>query len=175
MLTNEAGFANLLAMPFGNGLTVAARNRGSEPNEGVSLSMSVDHATDANRSDYASRMRLRGIYQPAGESGGTLVDQSGAGRWVGFVYEQPEATKTGIGVVEIDGESQSGWSMEYLDGFFGRPGEGEHYFTALTGNQENLAYRYLMLAPVGFSKSLVVRANADDAIGPRLALFYLAK
>ncbi len=94
---------------------------------------------------------------------------------MGFAYEQPEGTKTGIGVVEIDGESRDSWSMEYLDGFFGRPGEGQHYFTALAGNQENLAYRYLMLAPVNFSKSLVVRANAEDAVGARLALFYLAK
>ncbi len=175
VLTRKGGFANLLAMPYGEGLTVAARNRGDAPIENVSLSTSVDRATDANRADYAGRMRLRGIYQPAGAAGSTLVEQAGAGRWVGFVYEQPEGTKTGIGVVEIDGQSESGWSMEYLDGFFGRPGDGENYFTALTGSQGSLAYRYLLLAPVGFTRSLVVRANPDDAVGARLALFYLAK
>jgi hypothetical protein len=173
VLTREEGFANLLAMPYGNGLTVAVRNRGAAPIENVSVSASVDKSGD-KAAEYASRMRLRGIYQPAG-AGGTLVEQAGTGRWVGFVYQQPEGTKTGISAVEIDGQSQPGWSMEYLDAFFGRPGEGENYFTALAAHQGQLAYRYLLLAPVGFHKSLVVRANANDTIGGRLALFYLAK
>ena len=175
VLTEKGGFANLLAMPYGNGLTVAARNRGEKPIENVALSMSVDHATDANRADYAGRMRLRGIFQPAAGDGEVLVEQFGAGRWVGFVYEQPEEGATGIADVEIDGQPRDGWSMEYLDPFFGRPGEGRHYFTALAGCQENLAWRYLVLAPVGFEKSLVVRANSGDTIGSRLALFYLQK
>ncbi len=175
VLTKKGGFANLLAMPYGNGLTVAARNRGAAPVENVALSASVDHAGEGKAAEYSGRMRLRGIYQPPGSAGGALVEQVGAGRWVGFVYEQPEGAKTGISMGEVDGQPQPGWSMEYLDAFFGRPGEGENYFTALAGHQGALAYRYLLLAPVGFNKSLVVRSNPNDAVGARLALFYLAK
>ncbi|MGD9720680.1 MAG: DUF1080 domain-containing protein [Pirellulales bacterium] len=173
VLTQKEGFANLLAMPYGNGLVVTARNRGTSPIANLSLSASVDHATEQNRADYAGRMRLRGIFQLAGDAERPLVQQTGAGRWVGFVYEQPQDATTGIADVEIDGQSSVGWSMEYLDPLFGRPGEPQNFFTALAGRQGNLAWRYMMLAPVTFEKSLVVRANASDQVGERLALFYL--
>jgi hypothetical protein len=175
VLTQKGGFANLLAMPYGNGLTVAARNRGAESIENVAMSMSVDRATDQTRDDYTGRMRLRGIFQPARADNRELLEQLGAGRWVGFVYEQPDEAMTGISTVEIDGQPRDGWAMEYLDPFFGRPGESPNFFTALAGRQGNLAWRYLLLGPVGFKTSLRVRANSGDVVGDRLALYYLAK
>jgi hypothetical protein len=175
VLTLEDGFANLLAMPYGNGLMVTARNKSDKPIENVEVSMSVDHATDANRADYAGRMRLRGVFQPAGSSGDALVRQSGKGRWVGFVCEQPTDATCGIASVEVDGQPHDGWAMKTLDPYFGRPGESPDFFTALAGRQGPLAWRYMLLAPVSFSDSFTVRANAGDAVGARLALFYLAK
>ena len=65
--------------------------------------------------------------------------------------------------------------MKYLDPFFGRPGEGTDFFTALSGRQGSLAWRFMMLAPVSFEESIAVEANEGDAVGGRLALFYLAK
>jgi hypothetical protein len=175
VLTRKDGVANLLSMPYGAGLKVAARNRGAKPIENVALSMSVDQATDKNRADYAGRMRLRGIYQPAGSAGSDLVRQAGSGRWVGFVYQQAAETETGIASLEIDGTARDGWAMRELDAFFGRPGEGENFITALAGRQGELSWRYLLLAPVTFEQSLVVKANDGDKVGGRLALFYLKK
>ena len=56
VLTKEGGFANLLAMPYGNGLTVAARNRGAAPIENVSVSASVDPASDAKAAEYRAKL-----------------------------------------------------------------------------------------------------------------------
>ncbi|MEX0678563.1 MAG: DUF1080 domain-containing protein, partial [Pirellulales bacterium] len=96
VMTSRDGFANLLAMPYGAGITIAARNRGEKTIEGVAVSMSVDRATDSNRADYAGRMRLRGVFQAADSLSGELVHQLGRGRWVSLVYEQPEGAATGI-------------------------------------------------------------------------------
>jgi len=175
VLTRKDGVASLLSMPFGAGLTVAARNRGDKPIENVAVSMSVEQATDKNRADLAGRMRLCGIYQPAGSAGTELVRQAGSGRWVGFVYQQADETETGIAALEVDGTARDGWAMRELDAFFGRPGEGENFFTALAGRQGELSWRYLLLAPVTFEQSLVVKANDGDKVGGRLALFYLKK
>jgi hypothetical protein len=173
VLTREEGFASLLAMPYGAGLAVAARNRGAKSIENVALSMSVDEASDSNREDYAGRMRLRGVFQPAGA--GELVRQAGSGRWVGLVYDQRDGTTTGITAVEVDGRPCDGWQMRDLDPYYGRPGEPRNFFTALAGRQGALGWRYMLLAPVSFEQSLVVRAGEGDTIGDRLALFYLSK
>jgi hypothetical protein len=170
--TQLNGYANMLAMPYGNGLTVAARNRGEKPIENVGFSMSVDRATDANRDQYASRMRLRGIYQPPGAAEKQLVDQHGKGRWVSLVYEQPEGSATGIASLTIDGKETDGWAMEDLDPLWGRPSEGENYYTALSGHRGALGWRYLVLEPVSFDSSLVLKPTGEK-LGGRLALFYL--
>jgi hypothetical protein len=170
----KEGAANLLAMPYGSGLSVAARNRGSKAIEKVAISMSVDRATDKSRDDYKNRMRLRGIFQPAGSVPGNLVRQTGHGRWIGLVYEQPENSPTGLASLAVDGKECEGWSMADLDAFWGRPGEARDFSRALSGRRGSLAWRYLLLEPVGFRESLVLKCNAGDALGDRLALFYLA-
>ena len=63
--------------------------------------------------------------------------------------------------------------MDDLDPLWGRPGEGENFFTALAGHRGTMAWRYLLLEPVSFEQSLVVNANDGDKLGGRLALFYL--
>jgi 3-keto-disaccharide hydrolase/Protein of unknown function (DUF2961) len=173
VLTARGGFANLLAMPYGAGLTVAARNRGEKPIEEVSVSMSVDRATDANRADYAGRMRLRGVFQAADSLCENLVEKLGSGRWVGFVYEQPEEAATGIASLLLDGRACEGWQMADLDPFWGRPGESENFYRGLSGRSGRLAWRYMLLAPVSFEQSLVLAPAAGDKLGSRLALFYL--
>jgi hypothetical protein len=170
--TQLDGYANLLAMPYGNGLTVAARNRGERPIEKVGFSMSVDRATDANRAEYAGRARLRGIFQPAGAASEELINEHGSGRWVGFVYEQPEGAPIGIASLTVDGKEVDGWAMEDLDPLWGRPGEGENYYTALSGHRGALGWRFLVLEPVSFQNSLVLKPTGEN-IGGRLALFYL--
>lgn len=168
------GFANLLAMPYGQGLTVSLRNRGAKPVEKVAVSMSVDRATDANRADYAGRMRLRGVFQPAGSLNQNLAQQAGAGRWVGLVYQKPEEAATGIATLEVDGQPREGWTMDDLDPLWGHAGEGGRtFFRALSGRRQGLAWSYLLLAPVDFHQSLVIKPHDGDKLGDRLALFYL--
>ena len=105
----------------------------------LAFSMSVDRATDKNRADYAGRMRLRGIFQPAGPPSSELVQQAGGGRWVALVYEQPdEARDRHRRRSRSTAQPRDGWAMADLDPFWGRPGEGENYFTALAGRQGNL-------------------------------------
>ncbi len=172
--TLEGGYVNMLAMPYGNGLTVAARNRGDKPIEKVGFSMSVDRATGGKAADYAGRMRLRGVYEPAGPATKELVEQHGKGRWVAIVYEQPNEATTGITALAIDGQEVDGWRMDDLDPLWGRPGEGENYYTALAGHRESLGWRYLVLEPVSFDQSLVLKPRGEK-LGGRLALFYLAE
>lgn len=168
------GFANLLAMPYGQGLTVSLRNRGERGIENVAVSMSVDKATDANRADYAGRMRLRGIFQSASSLNQNLASQMGAGRWVGLIYEKPEGAASGIASLEVDGQPREGWAMDDLDPLWGHAGEGGRtFFRALSGRRQGLAWRYLLLEPVGFEQSLVIKPNDGDKLGDRLALFYL--
>ena len=173
VMTRESGYANLLAMPFGNGISIAVRNRASEPVEKVSVSMSLDRATEANRADYAGRMRLRGIYQPPGLHTDALAQQSGRGRWVSLVYDQPEDGVTGMAGLTIDGQECEGWEMEELDPFWGRPGEGENFSGALSGRRDGLGWRYMIMAPMSFSESIHLKPRENDKLGGRLALFYL--
>ncbi len=172
VLTQVDGFANLLAMPYGNGLTVAARNRGTEPTKNVGISMSIDRATPANAQDYASRMRLRGIYMPPSSTTKPLVEQRGAGRWVGLIHEQPVDTPLGITSLAIDGEEVNGWAMDDLDPLWGRPGEGENFYTTLSGHRNGLGWRYFVVEPISFNQSFVL-TPAGEKQGGRLALFYL--
>jgi hypothetical protein len=173
VMAGRGGFANLLAMPYGAGLTVSARNRGETPIEGIGVSMSVDRAEGAKASDYAARMRLRGVYQAADSLSADLVQKLGAGRWVSLVYEQPEDAATGIASLAVDGRDCDGWSMADLDSFWGRPGESESYYSALSGRSGPLAWRYMLAEPVNFAQSLVLKPNPGDKLGGRLALFYV--
>jgi hypothetical protein len=173
VVASKEGVANLLAMPYGAGIRVAARNRGTKPIENVAVTMSVDRATNANRDERAARMRLRGIFQPAVSSTSDMVRQSGGGRWVALVYEQPADATTGIGSLWVDGKECDGWAMADLDPFWGRPGESRNFYRALSGRRGELAWRYMLLEPVNFEQSLVLKPNLGDKLGDRLALFYL--
>jgi len=169
------GFASLLAMPYGAGITISARNRGEKPIDGIAVELSVDRATDQTRADYASRMRLRGVFQPAGSLSRDLVHQLGAGRWVSLVYDQSADSKTGIASLNVDGQPIANWSMNDLDPLWGRPGESADFYRALSGRSGSLAWRYFLLEPVSFEQSLVLKPNDGDQLGSRLALFYLKR
>ena len=173
VMASKEGVASLLAMPYGAGITIAARNRGAKPIENVAVTLSVDPANDKNRDDYAGRMRLRGIFQPAGSLAVDLARTSGQGRWVSLVYSQADDAPTGIAALAIDGKDCPGWAMAELDPFWGKPGEGKNFYRALSGRRGDLAWRYMLLEPVNFEQSLVLSPNPGDRLGDRLALFYV--
>jgi hypothetical protein len=173
VMASKEGVASLLAMPYATGIAIAARNRGAKSIENVAVTLSVDPANDKTREDYAGRMRLRGIFQPAGSLAADLARMSGKGRWVSLVYSQPDDESTGIASLAIDGKDCSGWAMAELDPFWGKPGEGKNFYRALSGRRGNLAWRYMLLEPVSFEQSLVLSPNSGDKLGDRLALFYV--
>jgi len=171
VLLRHAGATNMLAMPYADGITLSARNTSDQPIAGVGVTVRVAPAEGEARDEVAGRMRLRGVFQPAQEGSSELVRREGTGRWVGFVYEQPEAGPTGIQELIVDGTPAPGWSAPDLDPLIGAAGESR---TALSGRVGPLAWRYLMLAPVEFRESLVLKATTES-LGGRLALFYLNK
>ena len=171
VLADQGGLTCVLAMPFADGITVAASNRGGKPIPAVSVSLSVQKANAGNKSDIAGRMRLRGIFQPAQENTSELVHQEGSGRCVGLVYQLPEGDLEGIDTLLVDGRPQSGWSAGTLDPFLGDAGDFRKH---LSGRQGVLSWRYLLLAPVDFQKSLVLKTGGNR-VGERLVLFYLKK
>jgi len=168
---SRGGPTIMLAMPFAAGVTISAKNNGQQPVEGIGLVVSVEQANDRTRGDIVKRMRLRGVFQPAKEGSDELVHQKGAGRWVGLVYQQPDGTTTGIAQLAVDGKPADGWAAPNLDLFLGAAGD---FRAASSGRRGGFSWRYLMLAPVDFQKSLLLKA-AGKKLGDRLAWFYVKK
>lgn len=171
VMQDQGGPTCLLAMPFADGITVAVSNRGGKPIPGVGASLAVQKVGEASKGRIAGRMRLRGVFQPAQDNTGELVHQEGSGRWVGLVYQMPEGDPQGIDTLLVDGRPQSGWSAATLDPFLG---DGADFRKHLSGREGVLAWRYMLLAPVEFQKSLVVKSGGNR-VGERLVLFYLKK
>ena len=171
VMLNRGGTYNRLAMPFGAGITVAAKNTGSKPINGVGVTLCVQPATDENRAEIAGRMRLRGVFQPAGKGADQLACVEGAGRFIGLVYQQPDGPATGIDALLVDGRPAPGWQSPTLDAFVGQSGD---FRACLSGRHGPLSWRYLLLAPVDFQKSLVLKATGNK-LGDRLVLYYAEK
>jgi hypothetical protein len=165
------GWTNMLPMPFGDGITISATNRGSRPIADVAVEIAHEPATDQTRRDIAARPRLRGRFQPAEDGIGELVRQEGAGRWVGLVWATSKEHPIGIAELTVDGKPTPGWAAPNLDGLLGRGGD---FRACLSGHLGPLAWRYMILAPVDFQKSLVLKTTGNQ-VGDRLALFYLKK
>jgi hypothetical protein len=171
LLVDRGGATNRLAMPFGNGITIAARNAGNKPIRDVGLTVSVEPATEQTRQDICRRMRLRGIFQPAYPCATDLACQVGCGRLVALVYQQPDGQPTGIDALVVDGKPQAGWTVPNFDLLLGRCGD---FRSCLSGRHKGLGWYYAMLSPVEFQQSLVLRAFPGK-VGDRLALFYVKK
>jgi hypothetical protein len=171
VLADQGGPTTFLAMPFGDGITVAATNRGGRPLASIGAQLAVERATPRTQGEVAGRMRLRGVFQPAKEGANQLVSQQGTGRWIGLVYQLPEGEPLGIDSCLIDGRPQSGWSAATLNPFLGDEGD---FRKQLSGRQGVLCWCYLLLAPVDFQESLVL-TGGGNRVGERLALFYLKK
>jgi hypothetical protein len=171
VLADQGGPTSFLAMPFGNGLSVAVSNHGGRPIPGVGLSLSVEKADQQSQAEIAGRMRLRGVFQPAQNGTDELLSQQGSGRWVGLVYQPPPGDPTPLATMLIDGRPVEGWSAPNLDAFLGLSGE---FRRQLSGRQGPLCWRYLLLAPVDFQKSIVLK-HAGNQVGERLALFYMKR
>jgi hypothetical protein len=171
LLGDQGGLTNFLAMPFGDGIMVTATNRGGRSVCNIRVSLAVQPATKQTRDEIARRMRLRGVFQPAGDGTDEVVRQKGSGRGIGLVCQAPEGDPPGIDSLLVDGRTVNGWSTESLDPLRGQSGE---FRKQLRGRQGALAWRYTLSAPASFQESLVLK-DGGNRVGERLALFYLRK
>ncbi|HXT59377.1 MAG TPA: DUF1080 domain-containing protein [Pirellulales bacterium] len=170
VMVDRGGLTNLLAMPYRQGLSLAAVNRGARPISGVGAAVSYEPI--ANPDDARLAGRLRGIFQPAASSPSReLISQSGRGRWIGIVVKWSPETMPGIDSLAVDGQTLDAWSGLSWNGFLGAADDASDIRRSLSGRRNGLAWRYLLLEPVDFQQSLVLR-GAEPA-GDRLALFYI--
>ncbi|NLE38078.1 MAG: DUF2961 domain-containing protein, partial [Pirellulaceae bacterium] len=171
VFVDRNGFGTMLAMPFGDGIAVAAVNRGGRPIENVGVELCYERATDRTREDIRGRMRLRGTYLPASDDTDELFRIDRAGRWIGLVCDVADGRVFAVADLFVDGRPVDGWHGTSLSQFLGR--EGDDYRTNLSGYQAGLAWRYLLLAPVDFRESLELTADTKK-LPERLILYYSA-
>ena len=162
VLADQDGPTTMLAFPFGNGFSVALENRGGRDLEEIGVAATVTPLAGA-----ADRLRLRGAFIPGGE-GKALVERSGRGRWVGLVYEIPKEGESGIEGLSVDNRPVEGWSADDFDAFLGA---GEEFRRHLSGRADPLLWRFLVLAPVEYEESLLLKTTGNR-LGDRLLFFY---
>ncbi len=167
VMLNRGGSYFLLAMPFGNGITVAARNAGKRPISGVGATLGVRPSDQVGPVGVDARMRLRGEFLPAGEKTDVLADLEGPGRWVGLVCENGDGRGPAIASVVLDGRAEADGHGLPADLFLGQSGP---FRGALSGRNGPLAWRYLIPEAVDFARSLEVGSSGDP--GARLVLYY---
>ncbi|MEZ6072518.1 MAG: family 16 glycoside hydrolase [Pirellulales bacterium] len=169
------GYEQNLAMPLGGGIKIALSNHGDAPIEPVSVTALVAEASPGDVAT-AARMRLRSVFvpaQPAGDAAVDIVKVEGQGRLVGLIQQVDDGNGPAIESLTIDGTARDGWASEDMAGFFrlyGVEGDARH---VLSGRANGLAWRFLLLEPIDFSQSLTLVAPAGQAVGDRVALFYL--
>ena len=178
LLTERGGAINRLAMPFGDGIRMSLRNHGTDPIGDLALTASIQQAVDEReKKDFTSRLRLRGTFDPtpADQTSRTLFERKGRGRWVALVCDAGEGKFADVAIdsLQIDGRPMDGWQPLSLDGLLGCPKQAEDFLGALSGRKGNLAWRYLLLAPVDFDREIVANVPEATNVGGRLALFYV--
>ena len=89
LVLNKGGFLNVLPVPYGAGLSIAAINRGQKELKNVGVTISYEPLPSDR---VANRLRLRGAFLDASapSASGELLSFSGRGRWLGLVCQPPE-------------------------------------------------------------------------------------
>ena len=170
VLVDRGGLTNLLAMPYRKGLSIAAVNRGKQPISGVGAAVSYEPIS--NPDDARLTARLHGVFQSAAASDAReLISLSGRGRWIGLVAKWAPERMPGFETLLVDGKSRESWSGMSWNSFLGIGDKASDERHSLSGRRNGLVWRYLLLAPVDFQQTLVLRGN--EPAGDRLALFYL--
>lgn len=170
VLVDRGGLTNMLAMPYREGFSIAAVNRGKQPISGVGAAVSYEPIS--NPDDARLTARLHGVFQSASASDAReLISLSGRGRWIGLVAKWSPERMAGFETLLVDGKPRESWSGMSWSSFLGIGDKASDERHSLSGRRNGLVWRYLLLAPVDFQQSLVLRGN--EPAGDRLALFYL--
>jgi len=168
VVTNYEGLVNRLAMPYSNGLSIVAQNRGGKPLNSIGCEVSYE----LQQSSDQERLRLRGTYQRAGSEIASLVTQQGRGRLVSVVCDESSSTS---GPVELVIDAAPTATSDTLASWLGLPDTKDEIRAPFNGRHGGLVWRYFLLAPIEFEKSVELKPKEGAAPGGRLALFYLGK
>jgi hypothetical protein len=170
VVLNRNGWTNMLAMPFAARLTIALANHGRRPVDPVGLIVSYQPLPDTN--DPRLDCRLRGVFETEqNPTDHCWIKQSGSGRLIGLVTQYAKATP-GIDSLVIGGKPCDGWHSPDWRTILGiEPGVTNERHS-LTGRYGGFQWRFFLLAPPEFQKSLELRATDGRPLGNRLALFY---
>jgi len=183
MHTNRDGFTSLLPLECQESIEFIAVNRGPTEIADVVLSVSafgfptglaewLEADGLADDVTFPPASRLRAIFQPADEAGdGILINAAGRGRLIGFIHEP--LGDTPLESLTVDGVEQPGWAAENMDLLLGMAAGETEARRALSGRYGGLEWVYLLLTPVDFQESLVLKAPAGTKRGGRLALLYM--
>lgn len=168
VVTNYQGLVNRLAMPYANGLTIVAKNKGTRPltSIGCSLSYEPQQAVDT------APLRLRGVFQAGDSQSMSVVSQPGRGRLVSIVSDELSSTSSSVELLVDESSTDSSHSLAT---WLGLPDTKDEIRAPFQGRHAGLVWRYFLLAPIEFERSVELRAKEGAAPGGRLALFYLAK
>jgi hypothetical protein len=143
-------------MPFADGIKIVARYRGKSSPGQITCTASIHPAAEEPQAP------LRGAFAE-----GAAIDLSRAGRLVGLVTATAAPGQGNVQIV-ADGNRRAN---ETLDLFLGiRSGDDQRGF--LAGRSAGLAWRYLLLSPVDFARTLRVEATEEGKSLPALVLFY---
>ena len=162
VMVDRGGLTNLLAMPYRDGLTISAINRGERPISGIGATVSYEPLPDAN--DARLQTRLHGIFQAGGAERHELITQSGRGRWIALITQRPANERSGLESLVVDGQDRPAWADLSWRSFLGFPAEAGEVRRSLSGSRNGLVWRYLLLEPVDFSRSLLLRRVCRQAI-----------
>ncbi|MGD9127790.1 MAG: DUF1080 domain-containing protein [Planctomycetia bacterium] len=167
---SEFGYASHIGIPFGDGITVSLRNRGKRKVMNVGLQASVVADETDPHGQPVGPMRLHAQYIPAGQDTDVFFKQQGKGRLIGVVLDAPEGATPGIAQLEIDSQPVPGWAAPDMSGLLGSP--RTDFADMTSGNRDGIAWRYFLLAPLDFQKSIRLQSTTKDLPG-RVILYYL--
>lgn len=187
LMVEQGGLATVLAMPFGDGISISAVNRGDASIEGVGAEILVRPAellgdapgalpgpAASDGQPGAPRVRLFGRFLPAGQQPDRLAAGESAGwaRWVGVVWEVADSAAAdaapAIEGLWVDEQPRDGWASPSFDLLLGRQGE---FRACLAGRKGRLAWVYPILAPAEFERSFALRL-AGPLQADRLVWYY---
>ena len=164
------GMTSHLGIPFGDGITFTLVNRGKKPIENVGLEVSVVADENDPNGQPIGPMRLRGQYIPAGQKSDVLFERQGKGRLVGLVVDAPNGATPGIAQLDVDSNRVPGWASTDMTQLIGS--QKTDFAGMTSGNRDGMAWRYLLLTPVDFQKSIKLQSTTKDLPG-RLVLYFV--
>lgn len=156
-----------LAMPYQEGLTITAHNRGKKELKGLGALVSYQKLAP----EAVPALRLRARYQSQAEGDPRQIQLAGSGKLVALVCDSRDAQEQAVESLTVDDESLAAWQQAPLDLVLGRRAEEQEFRRVLSGRVDGRAWRYFVLAPVVYEKSLDLKLGSEG-LQSTLVLYY---